>query len=297
MGQGSSAKLDSDTAGGNQGGSTSRETSGAVKTCYYELLAVARDATQDEYVGLSSFFTTLVLIGPFFLPYSIKKAYKKKALELHPDRNYNDAERATELFMEVQGAYEVLSDPQERAWYDSHREAILHNDHNSGSGEAPPRAANVTTSEDIMRWFSLLTSRLSYDDSNPKSFYAVLGKAFSKLAEEETTAAEWENEDATHYPDFGNSKSGHEDWVKNFYAVWGNFRTAKTFSWCDIYRYSDAPDRRIKRILEKENKKLRDTAIREFNDTVRVCHLHHKNGRPRKLTPVTTVIRHVCPQT
>lgn len=186
--------------------------------------------------------------------------------------------------MGVQGAYEVLSDPQERAWYDSHREAILRNDHSSGSGDAPPRTTNVTTSEDIIRWFSLLTSRLSYDDSNPKSFYAVLGKAFSKLAEEETTAAEWENEDATHYPNFGNSKSGHEDWVKDFYAVWGNFRTVKTFSWCDVYRYSDAPDRRIKRIIEKENKKLRDAAIREFNDTVRVCYPHHRNERFRKLT-------------
>lgn len=219
---------------------------------------------------------------PPSFPRSIKKAYKKKALELHPDRNYNDAERATELFMEVQGAYEVLSDPQERAWYDSHREAILRNDHVSGSGDAaaPPRATNVTTSEDIIGWFTQLTSRLSYDDSNAKSFYAVLGKAFSKLAEEERTAAQWENEDAVHYPDFGNSKSGHEDWVKNFYAVWGNFRTAKTFSWCDVYRYSDAPDRRVKRILEKENKRLRDMAIREFNDTVRVCFPHRGRNPP-----------------
>lgn len=202
---------------------------------------------------------------------SIKKAYKKKALELHPDRNYNDVERATRLFTEVQGAYEVLSDPQERAWYDSHREAILRNDyHSGGGGNAPPRAANVTTSEDIMEWFSMFASRLSYDDSNPKSFYAMLGKAFKKLAEEEATAAEFEDEDVVYYPDFGNSKSGHEDWVKNFYTVWGNFRTTKTFSWCDVYRYSDAPDRRIKRIMEKENKRFRDAAIREFNDAVRV---------------------------
>lgn len=184
--------------------------------------------------------------------------------------------------MEVQGAYEVLSDPQERAWYDSHREAILHNDQVSGSGDAPPRATNVTTSEDIIRWFSLLTTRLSYDDSTPKSFYAVLGKAFRKLAEEEKAAAEWEHEDAVHYPDFGNSKSGHEDWAKNFYAVWGNFRTVKTFSWCDVYRYSDAPDRRIKRVIEKENKKFRDIAIREFNDTVRVCCLCREKKKKRK---------------
>jgi DnaJ family protein A protein 5 len=57
----------------------------------------------------------------------IKKAYRKKALELHPDRNYGNVENATKKFAEVQSAYEILSDPQERAWYDSHRDAILRN--------------------------------------------------------------------------------------------------------------------------------------------------------------------------
>lgn len=47
MGQGSSAEPEPNTGGGAQGGSAS----GLVKTCYYELLAVARDATQDEYIG------------------------------------------------------------------------------------------------------------------------------------------------------------------------------------------------------------------------------------------------------
>lgn len=43
----------------------------------------------------------------------LKKAYKKKALELHPDRNFQNEEKATKLFAEVQAAYEILSDPQE----------------------------------------------------------------------------------------------------------------------------------------------------------------------------------------
>jgi DnaJ homolog subfamily A member 5 len=64
---------------------------------------------------------------------SIKKAYRKKALELHPDRNFGDVEAATTKFAEVQSAYEVLSDPQERAWYDSHRDSILRGD--SGPAE------------------------------------------------------------------------------------------------------------------------------------------------------------------
>lgn len=35
-------------------------------------------------------------------------------------------EECTEQFRQVQQAYEVLIDPQERAWYDKHRDAILH---------------------------------------------------------------------------------------------------------------------------------------------------------------------------
>lgn len=49
------------------------------------------------------------------------------------------------------------------------------------------------------------------------------------------------------------------------------FSTAKSFSWRDQWKYSDAPDRRVKRAMEKENKRARDAGRREFNDTVRVC--------------------------
>ena len=41
------------------------------------------------------------------------------------DKNAHRAEEATAEFQLIQAAYAVLSDPQERAWYDDHREAIL----------------------------------------------------------------------------------------------------------------------------------------------------------------------------
>ncbi|KAL7276269.1 hypothetical protein RUND412_000735 [Rhizina undulata] len=252
MGQGSSTDTGSSSGGGQ----------GTMKACYYELLSVQRDATQDE----------------------IKKAYRKKALELHPDRNYDDVERTTKLFAEVQAAYEVLSDPQERAWYDSHREAILRDDGDVNQSDNASRAhnVNVTTSEDILQWFSVFSAKIPHDDS-PKSFYKVIGAAFSKLAAEEITACKWDNLDPIYYPDFGSSKSNYEDFIKPFYAAWANFRTQKSFSWCDAYRYSDAPDRRVKRLMEKENKKLRDAAIKEFNETVRSFVLFVRKRDPRYL--------------
>lgn len=61
---------------------------------YYEVMGVARDATQDE----------------------IKRAYRKLARKYHPD--VNDAPDAEARFKEVGEAYEVLKDPEKRAAYD-----------------------------------------------------------------------------------------------------------------------------------------------------------------------------------
>jgi DnaJ family protein A protein 5 len=197
----------------------------------------------------------------------IKKAYRKKALQLHPDRNYGDVERATRLFAEVQTAHEVLSDPQERAWYDSHRDAILrgHQPGDSGGG----RPVDVTTSEDVLGWFSQFSVRISYEEGDPRGFYAVLKKAFDTLADEEIKAAEWEGVDPVYYPSFGGAKDTYESGsVRNFYLAWTGFSTSKSFAWCDLYNYADAPDRRVKRAMEKENMKAREQARREFNDTV-----------------------------
>lgn len=67
----------------------------ATRLDYYEVLGVARDAAQAD----------------------IKKAYRKLALELHPDRNPGDAE-AEEKFKRASEAYSVLSDADKRARYD-----------------------------------------------------------------------------------------------------------------------------------------------------------------------------------
>ena len=62
---------------------------------YYEILGVSKDSSEEE----------------------IKKAYRKKAFQYHPDRNPGNSE-AEEMFKRVNEAYSVLSDPQRRAAYD-----------------------------------------------------------------------------------------------------------------------------------------------------------------------------------
>ncbi|RSL61475.1 hypothetical protein CEP54_006256 [Fusarium duplospermum] len=235
---------------GAQQSSEHSDDSGAApvaKTCYYDLLGVERSATDDE----------------------IKRAYRRKALELHPDRNFNDVETATRRFAEVQSAYEILSDPQERAWYDSHRDAILSGQDGDGVDSNPATFRNVrlTSAEEIMSLIRKFNAAVPFDDE-PTGFYGICRETFEHLALEEEAAAENEDVDIREYPTFGSSDDDYETVVKPFYNAWSGFSTAKSFSWKDKYRLSDAPDRRVRRLMEKENKKMRDDAIREFNDAV-----------------------------
>ena len=251
-----------------------------MQRCYYEVLEVSRRADDEE----------------------IRKAYRKAALRWHPDRNVGNEAEANERFKEVQQAYSVLSDPDERAWYDNHRLAILR-------GEADPAAPQDGKASDdgfnVWAFFTTSVFRGYGDDAG--GFYRVYAEAFETITRLETRGDDGfsDDDDADPFaapdsdsdglddtpaarerrrrrqqkrqqrqqqqqrrPAFGTSESAWED-VSAFYASWKGFRTRRSFASRDVFNRSDAPDRRTKRAVDKENRRAREKARAEYSERIR----------------------------
>lgn len=82
-----------------------------MKQDFYEILGISKSASAAE----------------------IKKAYRKKAIEFHPDKNPGDA-KAEEMFKKAAEAYEVLSDPDKKARYDQYGHAAFEGGGFGGGG-------------------------------------------------------------------------------------------------------------------------------------------------------------------
>lgn len=217
--------------------------------CLYETLGVERSVNPDK----------------------LKIAYRKMAMKWHPDKiqqsgagaSPEDYQKATERFQMINRAYEVLSDPVERTWYDSHRERILNASSSSNS-------ANATPGEfDLNLWPYFSPSAYSGFGETGSGFYAVYSEVFRKVhMQEQVFGRMYGNGDVSAAPELGGKETPYQT-VYSFYRYWQGFSTVKDFAWCDKYDVLQAPNRKVRRLMDEENNKVRKRERKEFNNSVR----------------------------
>ena len=216
----------------------------AKKVCLYDRLKITKDATDAD----------------------IKNAYRRQAMQYHPDKApVGKAEEYKAQFQLILEAYNILKDKNERAWYDSHKEKFLNPDFNPE--EFNGFNFNI---EDFI-------SEKAYDSStDSKSFYQVYNDVFMKIKIEEENAVnnlddkEFEQKEGLYLnaPNFGDNESSDAD-VEAFYSYWENFNTVKGFDWADPFDVREADSRRLKRLIEQENKRFRTKARKHYLSIVK----------------------------
>jgi curved DNA-binding protein CbpA len=227
-----------------------------VMRCHYDVMEVDMTCTIDE----------------------IKKQYKKLALQWHPDRNHGQEELATKNFKDLSGAYAVLSDSQERKWYDDHREAILKGGDGTNNGDDDDDDSGDTIN--LWKYFNSTCYDGFGDDKD--GFYEVYKGVFEDIERQELNHISNSNKGVsdTHSPSFGSSFSPASEFLR-FYAYWENFVSKMSFSWEDKYNVLDAANRQVRRAMEKENLKFREVAKKEFVLQVRSLTAHVKRRDTR----------------
>ncbi|KAM0890775.1 hypothetical protein ACQ4PT_026858 [Festuca glaucescens] len=218
--------------------------SAAPKRCYYEILGLSRDCSPSE----------------------IKLAFRRLALTLHPDKQPpgSDVAAATAAFQELQHAHSVLSDPQERAHYDSHRSQILFADHGSSRS-----GASASPVPDLFSFFS--PSAFSGFSDSGRGFYKVYGDVFDKVYAQEVAYARRmgiPTDSIPRPPVIGNLDSYYTQ-VTAFYNYWLGFGSVMDFGWAAEWDAARGESRRERRLMEEDNKKAMRKARREYNDVVR----------------------------
>lgn len=106
---------------------------------------------------------------------------------------------------------------------------------------------------------------------------------FNLLGSDEALHTPTDSHAPLSYPTFGDSQTTYapppglskaerssQTWARDFYTVWMEFATEKRFEWIGKWDAERGEDRNIRRLMEKENRKVREDTRKEYNDTVRV---------------------------
>ena len=139
--------------------------------------------------------------------------------------------------------------------------------HGSGEDDSP-----------IINLWPFFSSSCYSGFDGPEGFFAVYANLFSEIYE--VDGRDITSDKRNGFFSFGSESSNQSD-VFQFYTQWSSFVTQLSFGWEDEYNTLEAPNRLIKRAMEKDNKKKRDVARKKYMETVRALVDFVKKRDPR----------------
>ena len=150
----------------------------------------------------------------------------------------------------------MLSDDNERAWFDRHRDQILRGNQENYEDN----------SLDVFQYFTSTCFSGFGDDK--QGFYKVYCGIFETIAAEDIEYMD-KAEDFETIPGFGCSSSDYDHVVRKFYDHWEFYSTKKSYAWLFTHNIAEIRERRILKLVDKEHKKIQQKARKERNDEVR----------------------------
>lgn len=260
--------------------SSSSSSPGTITECHYVVLGIAPTSTPEE----------------------IKRAYRQKALQLHPDKQKQVApgkssHDAAAMFVRLNEAYRVLEDPQERAWYDRHREIIMRRSsvHSSGipstelRGDESGMARAQEHIDSLVRFMSATAYSGFGDDKN--GFFALFRDVFADIDDfekEHAVATRRSQDKANAFVEttFGLKNTPYEPTLADFYSHWLSFSTTRSFVSPDevaaakVHEYGEQ-GRRLRRHIAKDLQKQQEALKKRYNETVRALAAFVRKRDPR----------------
>ena len=118
---------------------------------------------------MSQTYYDILGVSPTATPNEIKAAYRKLAFEFHPDRNPNK-EIADTKMKELNFVYSVLSDPQQRKWYDE-------------SIEVTDEFEKTEEDFDSYNYSSIFCNEIEIEDSTGRTSNVAVGQTIYYLVE------------------------------------------------------------------------------------------------------------------
>ena len=159
----------------------------------------------------------------------------------------------------------------ERRWYDEHRDLILRGGAVGGNNDGDSNGCSFLYEVISFQYAGCYNG---YDDDSDDSFYQVYHRVFTEIfhGEQRGYVSEGNIDTDTmsniHLKDVssGNSKSDYKSVVSVFYNAWESFSSCLSYAWEDMYSLQDmkeAPNRRVRRLMEEENRKKRRVGKKE----------------------------------